>query len=146
MFLIVGGFSSAFSSFLNCWWISPRLLTPPETSLFPSLDDKPASVDFVHNGRARSRPISLSRSSTRITFAAAEVVASSTAWLGLGLSCVCMQRRDSGSRPSFDLSPTQKRLAQGGVRFAALLEEIFGAKTRKLYAESGASYICDLID
>ncbi|XP_074301977.1 uncharacterized protein LOC141633388 isoform X4 [Silene latifolia] len=107
MFLIVGGFSSAFSSFLNCWWISPRLLTPPETSLFPSLDDKPASVDFVHNGRARSRPISLSRSSTRITFAAAEVVASSTAWLGLGLSCVCMQRRDSGSRPSFDLSPTQ---------------------------------------
>ncbi|KAH9622005.1 hypothetical protein KSS87_020063 [Heliosperma pusillum] len=40
------------------------LLTPPETPLFPSMDDEPASVDLVHNGRGRSRPISLSRSST----------------------------------------------------------------------------------
>ncbi|KAL9228820.1 hypothetical protein vseg_004358 [Gypsophila vaccaria] len=38
----------------------------------------------------------------------AEVVASSAAWLGLGLSCVCTQRRDSDARPSFDLTPTQE--------------------------------------
>ncbi|XP_074272976.1 uncharacterized protein LOC141596662 isoform X3 [Silene latifolia] len=42
----------------------------------------------------------------------AEVVASSAAWLGLGLSCVCTQRRDHDSRPSFDLSPTQEMCLQ----------------------------------
>ncbi|KAK9750954.1 hypothetical protein RND81_02G232200 [Saponaria officinalis] len=40
------------------------LLTPPETPLFPSLDDEPAPANMVHSGRARSRPISISRSST----------------------------------------------------------------------------------
>ncbi|KAH9603706.1 hypothetical protein KSS87_007457 [Heliosperma pusillum] len=40
------------------------LLTPPETPLFPSLDDEPAAANLVHSGRARSRPISISRSST----------------------------------------------------------------------------------
>ncbi|GAB4829323.1 hypothetical protein Ancab_018993 [Ancistrocladus abbreviatus] len=40
------------------------LLTPPETPLFPSLDDELAPVNLVHGGRPRSRPISISRSST----------------------------------------------------------------------------------
>lgn len=40
------------------------LLTPPDTPLFPSLDDEPAPINLIHNGRARSRPISFSRSST----------------------------------------------------------------------------------
>ncbi|XP_010682860.2 uncharacterized protein LOC104897629 [Beta vulgaris subsp. vulgaris] len=40
------------------------LLTPPDTPLFPSLDDEPAPVNLVHSGRARTRPISISRSST----------------------------------------------------------------------------------
>ncbi|KAL9226296.1 hypothetical protein vseg_002126 [Gypsophila vaccaria] len=40
------------------------LLTPPDTPLFPSLDDDPPPVNMVHSGRARSRPIAISRSST----------------------------------------------------------------------------------
>ncbi|GMH01519.1 hypothetical protein Nepgr_003358 [Nepenthes gracilis] len=39
------------------------LLTPPDTPLFPSLDDEPAAVSLVHSGRPRSRPIPISRSS-----------------------------------------------------------------------------------
>ncbi|GAB2280591.1 hypothetical protein Dimus_015221 [Dionaea muscipula] len=39
------------------------LLTPPETPLFPSLDDEPAAANPVHNGRPRSRPVSTPRSS-----------------------------------------------------------------------------------
>ncbi|CAA0820347.1 ELMO/CED-12 family protein [Striga hermonthica] len=37
-----------------------------------------------------------------------EVVAGSTAWLGRGLSCVCVQGRDSDARPSFDLTAAQE--------------------------------------
>ncbi|XP_042011568.1 ELMO domain-containing protein A-like isoform X2 [Salvia splendens] len=37
-----------------------------------------------------------------------EVVTGSSAWLGRGLSCVCVQRRDSDARPSFDLTPMQE--------------------------------------
>jgi len=40
-------------------------------------------------------------------FAAAEVVAGSAAWLGRGLSCVCVQRRDSDASNSFDLTLAQ---------------------------------------
>lgn len=40
------------------------LLTPPDTPLFPSLDDDPAPANLVYSGRARSRPVSISRSST----------------------------------------------------------------------------------
>lgn len=40
------------------------LLTPPDTPLFRSLDDEPAPANLVHNGRERSRPISISRSAT----------------------------------------------------------------------------------
>ncbi|KAL2903577.1 hypothetical protein RDABS01_002287 [Bienertia sinuspersici] len=40
------------------------LLTPPETPLFPSLDDEPVPANLEHSGRARSRPVSISRSST----------------------------------------------------------------------------------
>lgn len=40
------------------------LLTPPDTPLFSSLDDEPVPINLIHNGRARSRPISFSRSST----------------------------------------------------------------------------------
>lgn len=36
-----------------------------------------------------------------------EVVAGSTAWLGRSLSCVCVQRKEGESRPSFDLTPAQ---------------------------------------
>jgi hypothetical protein len=39
--------------------------------------------------------------------AAAEVVTGSTAWIGRGLSCVCVQSRDSDARLSFDLTPLQ---------------------------------------
>ncbi|XP_010258741.1 PREDICTED: ELMO domain-containing protein A-like isoform X1 [Nelumbo nucifera] len=42
----------------------------------------------------------------------AEVVAGSAAWLGRGLSCVCAQRRDSDTRPSFDLTPAQEECLQ----------------------------------
>lgn len=38
---------------------------------------------------------------------AAEVVAGSAAWLGKGLSCVCVQSREGDARPSFDLTPVQ---------------------------------------
>ncbi|XP_019059528.1 PREDICTED: flocculation protein FLO11-like isoform X2 [Tarenaya hassleriana] len=40
------------------------LLTPPETPLFPSLDDEPPPVAAASRGRSRSQPISISRSST----------------------------------------------------------------------------------
>ncbi|KAL3577915.1 hypothetical protein D5086_019419 [Populus alba] len=40
------------------------LLTPPETPLFPSLDDEPPPVNAASRGRPRSQPISISRSST----------------------------------------------------------------------------------
>ncbi|KAI7756843.1 hypothetical protein M8C21_025028 [Ambrosia artemisiifolia] len=40
----------------------------------------------------------------------AEAVAGSAAWLGRGLSCVCVQGREGDSRPSFDLTPAQEAL------------------------------------
>ncbi|KAL5175237.1 hypothetical protein HKD37_08G021491 [Glycine soja] len=40
------------------------LLTPPDTPLFPSLDDEPRELNVVSRGRPRSKPISISRSST----------------------------------------------------------------------------------
>ncbi|KAF8378136.1 hypothetical protein HHK36_029473 [Tetracentron sinense] len=40
------------------------LLTPPDTPLFPSLDDETPPVNLTHRGRPRSQPISISRSST----------------------------------------------------------------------------------
>lgn len=40
------------------------LLTPPDTPLFPSLDDEPQPVNVAPRGRTRSQPISISRSST----------------------------------------------------------------------------------
>lgn len=40
------------------------LLTPPDTPLFPSLDDDPQPANTARRGRPRSQPISLSRSST----------------------------------------------------------------------------------
>ncbi|KAK7319069.1 hypothetical protein RJT34_03781 [Clitoria ternatea] len=40
------------------------LLTPPDTPLFPSLDDEPPETNVVNRGRTRSKPISISRSST----------------------------------------------------------------------------------
>nr|XP_048318475.1 uncharacterized protein LOC107428366 [Ziziphus jujuba var. spinosa] len=40
------------------------LLTPPDTPLFPSLDDEEPSVSTARRGRPRSQPISISRSST----------------------------------------------------------------------------------
>ncbi|CAN6836922.1 unnamed protein product [Brassica oleracea var. botrytis] len=36
----------------------------------------------------------------------------SAAWLGRGLSCVCVQGRDGASRPSFDLTPAQEECLQ----------------------------------
>lgn len=48
-----------------------RLVTPPDTPLFPSLDDEPPPVNAPQRGRPRSQPISISRSSTvggQITF------------------------------------------------------------------------------
>lgn len=41
-----------------------RLLTPPDTPLFPSLDDEPPPVNVASRGRLRSQPITISRSST----------------------------------------------------------------------------------
>ncbi|XP_061338724.1 uncharacterized protein LOC133285499 [Gastrolobium bilobum] len=40
------------------------LLTPPDTPLFPSLDDKPPPTTVASRGRPQSKPISISRSST----------------------------------------------------------------------------------
>ncbi|OMO60435.1 hypothetical protein CCACVL1_24169 [Corchorus capsularis] len=40
------------------------LLTPPDTPLFPSLDDEPLVANVAHRGRPRSQAISISRSST----------------------------------------------------------------------------------
>uniref|UniRef100_A0A5B7AMA5 Putative microtubule-associated protein futsch n=1 Tax=Davidia involucrata TaxID=16924 RepID=A0A5B7AMA5_DAVIN len=40
------------------------LLTPPDTPLFPSLDDETPPVNPAQRGRPRSQPISISRSST----------------------------------------------------------------------------------
>ncbi|KAD4982625.1 hypothetical protein E3N88_19296 [Mikania micrantha] len=49
----------------------------------------------------------LDRSNTCQT-SSAEVVAGSAAWLGRGLSCVCVQGSEEESRPSFDLTPAQE--------------------------------------
>ncbi|KAF3787638.1 ELMO domain-containing protein A [Nymphaea thermarum] len=38
----------------------------------------------------------------------AEAVTGSTAWIGRGLSCVCVQGRESDARASFDLTPFQE--------------------------------------
>ncbi|KAJ1392457.1 mucin-17 [Sesbania bispinosa] len=43
------------------------LLTPPDTPLFPSLDDEPPEINVVSRGRPRSKPISISRCSTMET-------------------------------------------------------------------------------
>ncbi|KAK4402678.1 hypothetical protein Sango_1008500 [Sesamum angolense] len=40
------------------------LITPPETPLFPSLDDVAPQVSLAPRGRPRSQPVSISRSST----------------------------------------------------------------------------------
>ncbi|XVF02690.1 hypothetical protein REPUB_Repub04eG0196300 [Reevesia pubescens] len=40
------------------------LLTPPDTPLFPSLDDEPPPANVARMGRPRTQPISISRSST----------------------------------------------------------------------------------
>ncbi|KAI3818097.1 hypothetical protein L1987_11900 [Smallanthus sonchifolius] len=40
------------------------LLTPPDTPLFPSLDDEVPQVNLAQRGRPRTQPISISRSST----------------------------------------------------------------------------------
>ncbi|KAG6422389.1 hypothetical protein SASPL_118959 [Salvia splendens] len=40
------------------------LITPPETPLFPSLDDEAPTVSLAPRGRPRSQPITISRSST----------------------------------------------------------------------------------
>ncbi|XP_010250822.1 PREDICTED: uncharacterized protein LOC104592946 [Nelumbo nucifera] len=40
------------------------LLTPPDTPLFPSLDDETPPVNIAPRGRPRSQPISISRSNT----------------------------------------------------------------------------------
>ncbi|KAL4562938.1 hypothetical protein LXL04_026969 [Taraxacum kok-saghyz] len=53
----------------------------------------------------------LDRSNTCNT-TSAEVAAGSAAWLGKGLSCVCVQGREGDSRPSFDLSPAQEDCLQ----------------------------------
>ncbi|CAN7062265.1 unnamed protein product [Brassica oleracea var. botrytis] len=42
----------------------------------------------------------------------AEVVAGSAAWLGRGLSCVCVQGSHGDARPSFDLTPSQEECLQ----------------------------------
>lgn len=41
-----------------------RLTTPPETPLFPSLDDEPEPANITSRGRTRSQPIAILRSST----------------------------------------------------------------------------------
>ncbi|KAL7181451.1 hypothetical protein ACSBR1_040357 [Camellia fascicularis] len=40
------------------------LLTPPDTPLFPSLDDETLLVTLAQRGRPQSQPITISRSST----------------------------------------------------------------------------------
>ncbi|KAI3467671.1 hypothetical protein Pfo_024334 [Paulownia fortunei] len=40
------------------------LITPPETPLFPSLDDESPPVNIAPRGRPRSQPVAISRSST----------------------------------------------------------------------------------
>ncbi|XP_022552044.1 ELMO domain-containing protein C isoform X2 [Brassica napus] len=42
------------------------------------------------------------------TSSSAEAVAGSAAWLGRGLSCVCVQGSHGDARPSFDLTPAQE--------------------------------------
>lgn len=49
----------------------------------------------------------------RYSSVTAEVVTGSSAWIGRGLSCVCVQRRDSDARPSFDLTPMQVIVSVG---------------------------------
>ncbi|KAI3773766.1 hypothetical protein L1987_48298 [Smallanthus sonchifolius] len=48
-----------------------------------------------------------------ISLITAEVVARSAAWLGRGLSCVCVQGTENVSCPSFDLTPAQVMLNFG---------------------------------
>uniref|UniRef100_A0A453CKU8 ELMO domain-containing protein n=1 Tax=Aegilops tauschii subsp. strangulata TaxID=200361 RepID=A0A453CKU8_AEGTS len=46
------------------------------------------------------------------TWVTSDVVSGSTAWIGRGFSCVCVQRRDSDARISFDLTPIQEECLQ----------------------------------
>ncbi|KAF2618892.1 hypothetical protein F2Q68_00041821 [Brassica cretica] len=42
----------------------------------------------------------------------AEAAAGSAAWLGRGLSCVCVQGSHGDARPSFELTPSQEECLQ----------------------------------
>lgn len=50
----------------------------------------------------------LDRSSGTCHSNSGDVGASSAAWLGKGLSCVCAQTKEADPRPSFDLTPVQE--------------------------------------
>ncbi|KAH6767518.1 ELMO/CED-12 family protein [Perilla frutescens var. hirtella] len=67
------------------------------------MDDRGGGESFV---AVRRMSHGLGRGSS--CHSTSEVVTGSAAWLGRGLSCVCVQRRDSDARPSFDLTPGQE--------------------------------------
>ncbi|CAK9133572.1 unnamed protein product [Ilex paraguariensis] len=73
------------------------------------MDDRGGSFVAV-----RRIPQGLERGTTTTTChsTSAEVVAGSAAWLGRGLSCVCVQGRENDARPSFDLTPAQEECLQ----------------------------------
>lgn len=63
------------------------------------MDEKSGEGSFV---AVRRTSPGLERSNT------SEVVAGSAAWLGKGLSCVCVQARESETQPSFHLTPAEE--------------------------------------
>ncbi|CAN0906572.1 ELMO domain-containing protein A [Linum grandiflorum] len=77
----------------------------------------------------------LDRGNSTCHSSSAEVVAGSAAWLGRGLSCVCAQRQETDSRPSFDLTPAQEALR--ALWNAAFPEEELCALISEQWKEMG---------
>nr|GEY83060.1 hypothetical protein [Tanacetum cinerariifolium] len=73
------------------------------------MDDRGGGGSFV---AVRRISHGLDRTNNTYHTSSAEVTASSAAWLGRGLSCVCVQGREGESRPSFDLTPAQEHCLQ----------------------------------
>lgn len=89
------------------------LLTPPDTPLFPSLDDETPTVNLSQRGRPRSQPIRVSRASrTETTSRASRSSASPrrSSPSSCSSSVNTFSRRRASPGPSASVSPTLRSL------------------------------------
>lgn len=93
------------------------LLTPPDTPLFPSLDDETPTVNISQRGRPRSQPIRASRASrTETTSRASRSSASPrrSSPSSCSSSVNTFSRRRASPGPSASVSPTLRSLTPSG--------------------------------